>query len=518
MSRESAASNRALKVFRDTYVDSVVQLSGTRAMYAVAGVEWTAVAMATSANLEELRAEGFDTASIEPAGGNDLFFAVRSASDEVVAAALDAAETAVFSTRESAASGPVASPRSLRAAIEAQPGSNVAVISVPGDYAPLEAHKALSAGLDVLLFSDNIPVDAEIELKDRARALGRLVMGPGAGTAMLGETGLGFANVVKPGRIGVIAAAGTGAQEAMSLLDRFGEGVIAVIGLGGRDLNAEVDGRMARLAVASLRARDDVEAILFVSKPPADDVARAVIAEAGDMPFVAAYVGTTASFELPSTARVAATLEAGVLETLRLLGDEVPDVVGSLESSITHSLGRLREEQTLVRGLYSGGTLCYEALTILGPILGKVWSNTPLDKSLHVPAPAGSHICLDLGEEEYTQGRPHPMIDPEARLELLREAGQESDLAAILLDVVIGYGSHDDPAGQLAPACREIHDAGGAQVVAYVLGTDQDPQGFAAQRSTLEAAGCIVTETAARAALAAGAIATRDPALVKKVL
>lgn len=513
---ETAA--RALKVFRDTYVDSVIQLSGTRVMYAVEGVEWTAAAMATTANLDELRSEGFDTAAIEPAGGNDLFFAVRGSSEEVVEAALAAAETAVFAKRESATTGPAARPRSLRAAMEAQPGSNVAVISLPGDYAPLEAHRALTAGLDVLLFSDNIPVEAEIELKDRARSLGRLVMGPGAGTAMLGGTGLGFANVVKPGRIGVIAAAGTGAQEAMSLLDRFGEGVIAVIGLGGRDLNEAVDGRMARLAVASLRARDDVEAILFVSKPPADDVARAVIAEAGDTPFVAAYVGTTATFELPPTARVAATLEAGVLETLRLLGDEIPDVVGDTEAAVTSALARLTDRQTLVRGLYSGGTLCYEALTILGPVLGEVWSNTPLDKSLHVPAPTGSHICLDLGEEEYTQGRPHPMIDPEARLELLREAGRETDLAAILLDVVIGYGSHDDPAGQLAPACREIHDSGGAQVVAYVLGTDQDPQGFASQRATLEAAGCIVTETAARAALAAGALATRNPSLVRTAL
>lgn len=507
-----------LRIFRDTYVDSVVQLSGTRAMYAVDGVEWTAAAMATSANLEELRNEGFDTSSIEPAGGNDLFFAVLADTDETAAAAIEAAEAAVFAKRTSDSDAPLARPRTMRAAVAVQPGSNVAVISVPGDYAPLEAHKALSAGLDVLLFSDNVSIEAEIELKDRARSLGRLVMGPGAGTAMLGQTGLGFANVVKPGRIGVIAAAGTGAQEAMSLLDRFGEGVVAVIGLGGRDLTAQVDGRMARLAVASLRARDDVEAILFVSKPPADDVARAVIAEAGDIPFVAAYVGTTATFDLPPTARVAATLEAGVLETLRLLDRDVPDVVGGLESDVSGALDRLRDEQTLVRGLYSGGTLCYEALTILGGLIGDVWSNTPLDKSLYVPAPEGSHICLDLGEEEYTQGRPHPMIDPEARLELLREAGKEPYLGAILLDVVIGYGSHEDPAGQLAPACRAIHDQGGAQVVAYVLGTEQDPQGFASQRATLEAAGCIVTETAARAALAAAALVRRESGLVRQAL
>ncbi|MFZ2501466.1 MAG: hypothetical protein WAW88_02170, partial [Nocardioides sp.] len=246
------------------------------------------------------------------------------------------------------------------------------------------------------------------------------------------------------------------------------------------------------------------------------EVARAVLEAAGDTPFVAAYVGTTATFDLPDTARVADTLEGGVLETLALLGQDAPDVVGSLPEDLGAALARLGDERRLVRGLYSGGTLCYEALTILGPVLGEVWSNTPLDKRLHVPAPAGAHTCLDLGEEEYTQGRPHPMIDPEARLELLREAGQEPDVAAILLDVVIGYGAHDDPAGQLASACREIHAAGGPQVVAYVLGTDEDPQGFAAQRETLLAAGCIVTETAARAALAAGALATRDVRLVSQ--
>jgi len=243
-----------------------------------------------------------------------------------------------------------------------------------------------------------------------------------------------------------------------------------------------------------------------------------VVAVAGDKPFVGAYVGTTATFELPSTARVAATLEAGVLETLRLLGRDVPDVVGDLEAQVAKAIDRLGGDRTLVRGLYSGGTLCYEALTILGGILGPVYSNTPLDKKLAVPAPDGSHICLDLGEEEYTKGRPHPMIDPQARIDLLREQGAAADVAAVLLDVVIGHGAHADPAGQLAPVCNEIHCAGGPQVVAYVLGTEQDPQGFERQRRTLEDAGCIVTETAARAALAAAAIATRDPQLARREL
>jgi FdrA protein len=510
---------KTLRLFPFTYADSVVQLAGTRAMYVVDGVEWAAAAMATRANVSALADEGFDTSDLESADANDLFLAVRANSDAAAHSALDAAQNAMFGSRSSDADEcATPAPRTLRGALELQQGTNVAVISVPGDYAPLEAHKALSAGMHVLLFSDNVSVEDEIELKDRARSLGRLMMGPGAGTAMLGGVGLGFANVVKPGRVAVVAAAGTGAQEAMSLLDRWGDGAACVIGLGGRDLTAKIDGRMARLAVRSLTRRDDIDAILLVSKPPADDVARAVVAAAGDKPFVGAFVGTTASFELPSTARVAATLEAGVLETLQLLGRDVPDVVRDLDVQVAKAIGRLGDERTLVRGLYSGGTLCYESLTILGEVLGLVYSNTPLDKKLAVPAPDGSHICLDLGEEEYTRGRPHPMIDPRARIDLLREQGAENDVAAILLDVVIGKGSHADPAGQLAPVCDEIHRSGGPQVVAYVLGTAQDPQGLQGQRRALEDAGCIVPQTAARAALAAAALATRDPQLTRREL
>src|SRR5262249_21503163 len=201
-----------LRLFKDAYVDSVVQLSGTRAMYAVDGVRWAAAAMGTPTNLETLRSEGFQPPD---AGANDLFVAASAEDDDAVEHALDAAEHAIFAARKPADTSGPADAKTLREAVQQQPGSNVAVISVPGEYAPLEAHKALSAGLDVLLFSDNVPVDAEIELKDRARQLGRLVMGPGAGTAMLAGTGLGFANVVATGRVGVVAAAGTGAQEAM---------------------------------------------------------------------------------------------------------------------------------------------------------------------------------------------------------------------------------------------------------------------------------------------------------------
>jgi FdrA protein len=503
-----------VRLLKDAYVDSVLQMAATRAMREVEGVEWATAAMATPANVAVMEGEGFDLAG---AGANDCVLAARAGDDEAADAALAAGDAALGGGAGQKAATPGATaraPGSLEEAVAQLPGANLAIVSVPGDYAALEAHKALTAGLHVLLFSDNVPVEEEIELKERGSALGRLVMGPGAGTAVLGGCGLGFANAVRRGRVGVVAAAGTGAQEVMCLLDRWGSGVSAVIGVGGRDLSEAVGGRLARLAVSALREDPGTDVILLVSKPPSPEVARAVMAEAGDKPLAAALIGLSESIPVPSNVRLATTLEEGVLLTLELAGGERPDLgAAGLAEAVAAACGTLPEERRLVRGLYSGGTLCYEALVLLSGVLGPVHSNTPLRKGWDVPAPPGSHVCLDLGEEEYTKGRPHPMIDPSIRLEYLAEEGRDPATAVVLLDVVIGYGANQDPAGALAPVCAEVR-AAGAQIVAYVLGTEADPQGLAAQQATLAEAGCLIAPTAARAALAAAAIATRRPELV----
>jgi len=503
-----------LRVFRDTYVDSVMQLAASRAMNELDGVDWAAAAMATPANLRTLAEEGFSTDDLGSA--NDLFLAVRGRDDDVVQDALSAGADSMFASRAAGggATPAVRAHRTIGRAVRELPGSNVAVVSVPGEYAALEAHEALTAGLDVLLFSDNVSIPDEVALKERAAGLGRLLMGPGAGTAMLGGVGLGFANVVRPGPVGIVAAAGTGAQEAMSLLDRWGVGVSAVIGLGGRDLSDAVDGTMAKAAIASLRADPGTDVIFLVSKPPAERVARAVLATADGFPLVAALVGGAADAEVGGR-QPTRTLEGGALAVLDVLGVDRPDVVGDLEQRVTRAGESLDADRTLIRGLFSGGTLCYESLVILGDTVGPVYSNVPLEPSLRVPAPPGSHICLDLGEEEYTVGRPHPMIDPAARLEMLEEQAADPAVAVVLLDVVLGYGSHEDPASELAPACARAVQQG-VVVVAYVLGTQSDPQDYARQREILRRAGCIVTETAARASLAAAAVALRDPALVTR--
>ncbi|GAA3168036.1 acyl-CoA synthetase FdrA [Blastococcus jejuensis] len=518
---------RGLRVHRDTYLDSLLLMATTVTMDQRSGVSWAGAVMASPRGREDLAAAGFPAGDLDGLDGNDLVLAVTADDEESLEAALDAGREAAFAERREATSDTAADapPADIAEAVRRMPGMSVAVVSVPGEYAALEAHHALTAGLHVLLFSDNVPVEEEVELKDRALRLGRLVMGPGAGTAVLAGTGLGFANVLSaepsPGLrgVGVVAAAGTGAQEVSTLLDRWGVPVTQVIGVGGRDLTAQVGGRMARSAVRALDADPDTGVVLLVSKPPDPAVAETVLAECRSTPAVAVYLGLdrldTRVDGSGATVRQAPTLEAGVRAAAALAGAEVPVLDGGLRERVA-AAGEPPAGRTAVRGLFSGGTLCYEAQYVLERLLGPVWSNEPLRPEQGLPAPDRAHVLLDLGAEEYTRGRPHPMIDPERRLELLREAAADPTVAVVLLDVVLGLGSAEDPAGRLAPVCAEVMAGGGPLVVAYLLGTEADPQGYPAQRTRLEEAGCLVAETNAQAARAAAALVLRRPELLEE--
>jgi FdrA protein len=513
--RAKAMTASCHTVLRDSFVDSVLLLAATRAMLDGDGVDWATAVMATPANRAVLAAEGFGGADLEAASANDLVMAVRAGSAEAGAAGLARGRARLVA--EQPASGPQAAgrqPRTVEEAVAANPETSVAIVSVTGEYAALAAHHALSAGLHVLLFSDHVSVEEEVELKDRAARLGLLVMGPGAGTAIIAGTGLGFANVVERGRVGVVAAAGTGAQEVTCLLDRWGAGVSHCIGIGGRDLSSAIGGRMARMALAALEDDPATEAILLVSKPPAEEVARALLGVGRRKPLIATVLGVTPRLDVAPGVELAGTLEQGVLASLCRVDLPRPDPAAGLVDRVAVACRAPAEGAGAIRGLFSGGTLCYETQLILSRHVGAVHSNTPIRDGWGLPAPEGAHICLDLGEEEYTRGRPHPMIDPEARIELMREHAADPATAVLLVDVVLGHGAHPDPADVLAPVCAEALAAPHRpQVVAYVLGSRHDPQGEAGQRRRLEEVGCVVPRTAARAALAAAAIALRRPEL-----
>jgi FdrA protein len=516
MSAETVTTHRAVRKITGTYADSMVLLVATSVMSDQHGVSWAGAVMATPGALADLAGQGFAAADLAGAGASDLVLAVTAAGEEAAEAALAAGADAIFSSsrrqRQEQAGEP---PRTIEAARELAPDANVAIISVPGPYAALEAHHALTAGLHLLLFSDNVPLEEEVELKRRALELGLLVMGPGAGTAVLAGTGLGFANVLRRGPVGVVAAAGTGAQEVSALLDRWGVGVSQVIGVGGRDLSAAVGGAMAGAAVRALDSDPDTRVILVVSKPPDPAVARHVLEQRAATPVVAVFLGVD-DLDAPAGTEFARTLEAGAVAAARLAGGTPPDPAEGLAARAAQAAARLPERRRAIRGFYSGGTLCYEAQLIISGLLGPVYSNEPLALAHTLPAPAGSHVLLDLGAEEYTVGTPHPMINPQARIDTLREQARDEEVAVVLVDVVLGHGSNADPAGALAPVLAEIMRDGGPRVIAYVLGSSADPQGYARQRAILEDAGCLVTETAARAAYLAVAIAARKPELAER--
>jgi FdrA protein len=488
----------AARVRAGRWADSAKLLAAARAAEGEGGVARAACFMATPANLEEARGMGLWDDALASAGPDD---AVLVAEGEDPDAGLDAAAGVLDGGGGSGAGAAAArAPRSL-AGLEA----DLAVVSVPGEYAAVEAHKALGAGMDVLLFSDGVDVEDEVALKRRAHRLGRLVMGPGAGTAMLGGVGLGFANAVRRGPVGVVAAAGTGAQEVTVLVDRAGAGISRCYGTGGRDLHEEVGAITARDAIARLAADEETEVVLCVSKPPAPEVAARVIEALGrtGKPAVACFVG--ADVAPREGVEVVATLEEAAFAAARRAGAS-PPTTGDPAAGAPAGRGG-----GLVRGLFSGGTLCSEAAAILAATLGEVVSNAPAGRAgrLEPGAPPRGHACIDMGEEEFTRGRPHPMIDPEARAEAIREQAEDAEVGVILLDVVLGHASHPDPAGALAPVIR---DALGARpelvVVTYVLGTDADPQPRPAQEATLREAGAVLCPTNAAAARRAAALAS----------
>jgi FdrA protein len=427
-----------VRVAPNRYADSVRLMGVARDVREQPGVEACEIVMGTAANLEALAALG---ARVE-AGPGDLVIAVRAAQD-AGEEALDAAELSLTAAPGELSRGAdEPEPRSLPSAADRLAGANLALISVAGEYATLAAHQALTRGLDVFIFSDHVAVADERELKLRAERHERLMMGPGCGTAMLAGIGLGFSNVVRRGPVGIVAAAGTGAQEAACLLDAAGAGVSEIVGVGGRDLSAEVGGIMFRAGMRRLAEDDETETLLLVSKPPAPEVVRGLAGAAPrDKRVVGAFVGAGEEgedlpFELHST------IEAGALAAAGAQAPDPAPLEDAVDERRTAGAGRT------VLGLFCGGTLAHEATTILEHALGPVAGNVghgggELD---------GRHAVLDLGEEEYTRGRPHPMVDPDLRLRLLDEAAAGDRIGCVLLDVVLGHGGHPDPAGALAPA------------------------------------------------------------------
>lgn len=467
-----------VEVSTGAYHDSVTLMQVSRTVAGTAGVTAAQVAMGTELNLEVLAGMGFTLP--HGIGANDVVIALQAESDAALVAGRAAVDEALaeLARRRPAATDldGGAAPRMLGRTI-AGGGANLALVSVPGQHAVVEAYDAVEAGIPVMVFSDNVPLADEIALKDAAARHGTLVMGPDCGTAVVAGVALGFANVVRAGSVGLVAASGTGAQQVMCLLDAAGVGMSHCLGVGGRDLSADVAGRSARQALAALEEDPATSSILVVSKPPAPEVLADLQAFAASLDTPVHWA--TLSAETPD-------LTAATTAALAADGHPVPDWPCWVASP--------PPRRGYLRGLFCGGTLADEAMLLAAETLGPIHSNIPLSPELALGHDlrrsdgADGHLVIDFGDDELTRGRPHPMIDPALRMERIAAELADPSCGVLLLDLVLGHGSHPDPAGALAVVVA----GGDVPVVVSLCGTAGDPQGFEQSARLLHEAGASV--------------------------
>ena len=503
----------SVKILENRYIDSVSLMAMSTQANEIEGVDEVIIAMATEMNKEVMKNVGLYNDEIKNASSSDLVIVanIQEGYDELeVQTAIESVLVKKKKVDENISGIDYTTIKSAKANYE---NANLALISVNGQYAAREAFQALYNGLNVMMFSDNVDLEAEIELKKLAHEKGLLMMGPDCGTAIINNVGLGFANKVRKGSIGVVGASGTGSQEVSVRIHEFGEGISQLIGTGGRDLSKEVGGRMMLDGMKILEADPETKVILLVSKPPAEEVEKLIIdqAQALTKPVVIWFIGSDKSgnddnvyFEsMSKNASLKAVELAGVdIETLNKKTLNLP--------LIEEVRAKLNPEQKYIRGLFVGGTLCAESMAIAESEFSNVYSNITHDESRQLKDLKNSieHTFIDLGSDEYTDGKPHPMIDPSNRVARFHQEAQDPEVAVIILDFVLGYGSHEDPVGMMSQDIKEAIDnakeAGRhLEVLGYILGTDMDEQNLEKQIDKLIATGATHASSSQNAGLLA---------------
>ena len=495
-------------LLENRYFDSVFLMRVSKRLTEQPGINYAAMVMGTPKNVQILADAGYTGIDNLGASSNDLVVSLKADS-------VDAARDVISSLEKFLVRGTgkatAQSVRTIDQALTQQPDSNLAVISVPGEFAAREARQALQQGLNVFLFSDHVSIEDELALKQSASEKGLLVMGPDCGTSIVGGVGLGFANAVRRGPIGVIGASGTGTQEVTSLAHRWGSGISHAIGVGGRDVSDDIGAISTLQVMDSLDKDPNTAVILLISKPPGAKTLAMVNERiaACTKPVITCYLGSEKGL-FPDTDNVTTThnLDAATTAAIRLAGgmrvDEGNEVT---PESLQRESGRLKPSQKYVRGVFSGGTLCYQAQQVLRDAGLAAHSNEPLDKDKQLADSLKSteHTLVDMGADEFTEGKPHPMVDSSQRVERILAEAQDPETAVILLDCILGYVASDDPGGEIAPviaqAKRTAKQRGDElSVVVSVCGTELDHQGMDQQVAVLEQAGATVFKSGLQAA------------------
>jgi FdrA protein len=478
----------AFEIRPGAYYDSVVLMQLQRGLLDLPGVLDTGVVMATPANCALLSQSDLFPSDAGSVGSEDLLIVVRAKSKAEAEGAL--AEVDGLLSRRRVSEGSGFNPRSLDAAAKMLPDSKWMLVSVPGRYAAKVVRDALQLGKHVFLYSDNVSLEDEIKLKRQSSVSGLLVMGPDCGTALIRGVGFGFANRVRRGPVGLVGAAGTGLQAILSKIHHLGSGVSHAIGTGGRDLKSEVGGITALQGLDLLQRDPETQVIVLVSKPPDPDVAAKLLAKARDgmKPVVVQFMGYAPMSVKRGNLYFANNFSEAASKAVDLLQGEPDNKYLEVGDSIPS--GR----RQFLRGLYSGGSLANEALRALQVSFSPLYSNVPLYDAQRLPDPFKSqaHTILDLGSDEFTVGRLHPMMDNALRLRLIRQEASDPEVAVILMDVVLGEGAHPDPASELAPVVVEVREQYAIEVVVILVGTDEDPQDLEDQRRQFVEAGARV--------------------------
>ena len=482
-------------VKKGSYHDSVVLMLLTNQISTIEGVKKVSIMMATPANKDIYRQSGLATEELEAASANDLVI-VADVDDDSLLETIEKEMEEFFkkqSTESSEKKG-AESVKSWEKALAKQPDANLAVISIPGAYAALEADRALDEGLNVFMFSDNVALEDEVKLKKKAHEKGLAVMGPDCGTGIIQSVPIAFTNKVAPGSIGIIGASGTGIQELTTIIDRLGEGVTNAIGIGGRDLNAAVGGITMMDMIDAMEDDDSVKVLVIVSKPPAKEVRDKIAARLSSFnkPIVTLFVGEKPEYHEENFYHAYTLDEAARLAVNLVRGEEIPEAVADVDESTFFKA----EDGKTIKAYYSGGTLANEAAMLIKDAMDV---KVPPEDIEGYMLQLDGNVVVDLGDDAYTQGKPHPMIDPAKRIECMQEAVDDESTGAVLLDIMLGYGSHADMAGALLPTIKELKakaEAAGRKVffIATVCGTKKDYQGYDDAVNKLKEAGVIVCE------------------------
>jgi FdrA protein len=504
--------------------DSLQLMRLTEEAKKLQGVEDAVIAMGTETNKRLLHDLGLLAPEGAGAGEGDLILAVRVAPGTDGGEVLRRMEELVMSPPSVSGGTKALTFHSIDSALERFPNANLAIVSLPGNQAFEPSMELLRKGINVHLFSDHVSREQEAELKAFAASKGLLVLGPGAGTSIINGVGLGFANVVKRGRVGIVASAGTGIQEASVLLDRIGLGVSHALGVGGSDVSEEIGGLMMKACLTLLANDPGTDIIMIMAKTPRPKVIDGVIGHAERQtkkPIIACFLGMDLPAVHGGKVLYAKTLHAAVAQASKVVGKEALAEFSQKVSVDEEALfsvrdrlsSRLAPGQKYVRGLYSGGTLAHETLLILKQLVGEPFSNAPLSDEFLLGDPSRSRedTVVDLGDEFFTAGRAHPMIDPTLRKLRIAQEANDPSVAVIMLDVVLGYGSSPDPGGALlgtiADAKEKVRARGGELVVmGHVCGTENDPQSLRDQSEKLSRAGTVLFNSNAQMAVAAALV------------